>query len=104
MIHWFRRYWAWAVPLAWLIGYEIWAALKSHRKTLSELIWKGRKGFPALPWIVIPVVALLLLHFFGGLWQPPNEPTTYSASPSAPTCSAEHVPDSVDARAHHLDR
>lgn len=73
---WFLTYWPWLLPLAWLIAYELyalWTQLERKRgrrtrarPTLSELVWSAQRRWPALRWIVLAVVGILLSHFFAG--------------------------------------
>ena len=65
----FIRYWPWWVTLGWLIGYEL-VALARHRATLSQLVWRGSRRWKWLPWVVIPLTAILIAHFWFGLWGP----------------------------------
>lgn len=65
----FKRYWPWWVALGWLLGYEAWAAL-THHTTLSRMVWRASTAWPALPWVVIPFVALLVAHFWFGVFAP----------------------------------
>lgn len=62
------RYWPWWVTIAWLLGYELFA-VASGRATLSQLVWRGQARSAALVWVAVPLVTLLMLHFFAGLWR-----------------------------------
>jgi len=70
---WWSRYWPWAAAGVWLIAYELYAAITKRRRTLSQLVWRARRYAPWLPWIVIPLVGLVLAHFFFGLCGPLQE-------------------------------
>lgn len=61
-------YWPWWVGLGWLLGYELYAAL-THRPTLSQLVWRAQARFPPLRWIALPLIGLLVAHFWFGLWR-----------------------------------
>jgi hypothetical protein len=67
---WWSRYWPWGVAAVWLIGYELYAAITKRRKTLSQLVWAAHGRAWWLPWLVGPIVVLVWLHFFHGLWGP----------------------------------
>lgn len=69
-------YWPWWVALGWLVGYELYALWtqwqRKHGKraaarlTLSEMVWRGQRHWPALRWVVLAIVGVLLSHFFAG--------------------------------------
>lgn len=63
-----RRYWPWWVALGWLLGYEL-VALATDRPTLSQLYWTAQARAPYLPYIVIPFVVVLVLHFVWKKWR-----------------------------------
>jgi hypothetical protein len=64
----FRRYWPWWVPLIWMLVYEC-VALATSAPTLSELYWRAQDRAPYLPYIVIPFVAILIVHFVWKKWR-----------------------------------
>lgn len=59
----FRRYWPWWITLAWLLAYEVYSVATKQTATLSELYWQGQAAWAPLPFVVVPVVAFLMLHF-----------------------------------------
>lgn len=60
-----KRYWPWWSVLLFLITYEI-IVLLTHHQTLSQMVWQAQRAFPALKWIVVLIVGVLLGHFFHG--------------------------------------
>lgn len=65
----FKRYWPWWATFIWLLVYEAFAATTKRVATLSRLVWRADAAWKYLPFVVVPFVALLLLHFFAGLWR-----------------------------------
>jgi hypothetical protein len=64
----FLRYWPWWVVIGFLLVYELYAVIR-HRPTLSRMVWRADERWRPLRYVVIPFVALLLAHFFFGLWR-----------------------------------
>jgi hypothetical protein len=64
----FRRYWPWWIAFGWLLGYEA-VAIATRRPTLSEMYWRAQDRAPYLPYIVVAVVVVLLLHFIWKKWR-----------------------------------
>lgn len=62
---WFTDYWPWWVMVIWLVGYEL-VAVATRRPTLSQLVWRAPRW---LRFLVIPLLILLVLHFWYGLWR-----------------------------------
>lgn len=61
--------WPWWVGLGWFVGYELWAVLTGHT-TLSRMVWNATKKKKWLPWVAVTIGALLVAHFWLGLWGP----------------------------------
>ena len=66
------RTWPWWAALAFLLSYEVFAlwtqrpwASDTHRQTLSQMATRAARRHPWLPWVMLGIVALLLLHFWG---------------------------------------
>lgn len=64
----FRRYWAWWIAFAWLLGYEGWAFATNHT-TLSRMTWTATERWPVLPFVVAVILILLMGHFWFGWWD-----------------------------------
>jgi hypothetical protein len=64
----FRRYWPWWIVIGWLLGYEA-VAIATGRPTLSQMYWRAQDAWPGLPYIVIPTVVILILHFVWKKWR-----------------------------------
>jgi len=74
-----KRNWPWWVALGWLAGYEIYALITRipgsglwRPPTLSQIVWWGYDRAAYLPWIVIPAIVVLLIHFFAHKRNPPD--------------------------------
>lgn len=63
-----RRYWPWWILLAYMLIYEAVAITRRDLPTFSEMYWQGQDAWPALPWVVVPVVVVLLVHFVFRKW------------------------------------
>ncbi len=61
-----RRYYPWLIPILWLITYELFAVF-GPAQTLSQIVWHAPFWIVA---IVVPLVVILVLHFWFGLWGP----------------------------------
>ena len=61
MKNWFKKYWPWLAALIWLAGYELYAVFATSTPTLSRLVWDAPLY---IVWIVVPLVIILLIHFF----------------------------------------
>jgi hypothetical protein len=59
----FTRYWPWWVAIVWLLGYEAYAVF-APPPTLSEMVWRASAAWPALPFVVLALLAILCLHFW----------------------------------------
>jgi hypothetical protein len=72
---WILTYWPVTLPLLFMGVYELFALatkvtplLGPKRPTITALVRKAHSRWKPLPYVVIPVMVILVAHFFFGLW------------------------------------